>query len=104
MQPGGFLQQAMDRRRDRGPVAERHLQAMAIGQQLLGVPVGGAHHRLAGAVAIRKRAGGDLGGVEIGSEVDVGGTDGFDQLLIIHVAVDEDHVVFHPQALGQALQ
>jgi hypothetical protein len=78
VQPAGLIQQSVDRLGDRRPIAKGHQQAPTLRQQLLRVPIGGAHHRFARAVAVGQGAGGDLGGVEIGREIDISGTDVFD--------------------------
>ena len=85
-------------------IPERDQDAPAVGQQFLGVPVGRGHHRLARAEHIGQGAGGDLGLVEIGGEVDVRGADEILEVLQGHEAVEEDDVLLDPAVLGQPLQ
>ena len=82
MKTGGLTEQPIHGCRDGGSITERHEHTVPIGEELLGMPVGGAHHSLAGAIATGQGAGGDLGRIEIGSEVDISRTDVFNQLLV----------------------
>ena len=75
-----------------------------VGQQLLGVPVGRRDDGLAATERVGQRARGDLRGVQVGRDVDVGHADEFEQLVDLDEPVVEAHVLLDAQALGQPLQ
>jgi len=101
----GFVVQQVDhlfgqRRR----VAERNQHAALVGQHLFGVPVGGGDDRFARADGVGQRAGGDLAGVQVGCDVDVGRADELSQFLDANEAVVEDDLALDALLLGQPLQ
>ena len=104
IEPGLVGEQGTDFAGHRGGIAEGDEDTGPLCQQFGGVPVRGRDHRFAGPEAVRERARGDLGLVEVGSDVDIGRADVFAQFLVGHVAVDEADAIFHADAAGHALE
>ena len=76
----------------------------ALGQQLLGVPVGRRHHGRARAHGVGERAAGNLRLVGVGRDVDGRGRQVVHQLSLGHELVDEHQVAVHAQLQGQQLK
>ena len=87
-----------------GRVTERHQHSPPVGQQLLGVPVRRGDDALAATKCIGQGPRGDLRGVEIRRDVDVGHADEFEQFVDLDEAVVEAYVGLDTQGLGQPLQ
>ena len=95
--PDRVGEQARDRARKCGAVAERDDHAMAIGQDFVGVDIGGGDHRLAHRDGIGQRARRDLRRIDIGRDVEVGGLEIIEQVVFLDKGVDELDVVGDPQ-------
>ena len=89
--------------RDGRRIVEGHQNTATVIQQLLGVPVRRGDSRLAGAHGVGQGTRCDLGLVDVGGDVDVGGPQEFDQLLIAHEAIVEYHARLHAAIVGQPL-
>jgi len=101
---GFVVQQVNHLLGQRRRVAERHHYAPLVGQHLFGVPIRSGDDRLARADGIGQRAGGDLAGVQVGSNVDVGRADELGQFFDADKAIVEDDLALDALLLGQPLQ
>ena len=73
-------------------------------QQFLGMPVGCGNDCLARAETVGKRAARDLRLVQIRRDINVGRAEKLQQLVLVHEAVEKDHVLFDAILLGKALE
>ncbi len=89
---------------DRVGIRERHQHTAALVEQFLGVPVRRGDHRLACPHAVRERAGDDLRATQVRREVQVRRPDAFDEFLLAHETVYEDHVRIDAAALRTPLE
>ncbi len=85
-------------------IFEGNQHAPPVGQQLFGVPVRRRDDGLAAAERVGQRARGDLRGVEVGRDVNVGHADEFDQLVDLDEPVEKADVLLDAQVLGQPLE
>lgn len=100
----GIVEISADAIGDRGRIAERHESAAVIGEQFGGVPVRRGDNRFAGTKHIGEGAGGDLRFVEIGGEIDVGGTDELGEIIERNETVVEDYVLFDATFFGESFE
>ncbi len=85
-------------------IGERDENSAVFGQQLGCCPVGRRDDCLARPDGEGQRAAGQLLAVEIGRDVDVGGTEKVVQLLVIDESIMENHVVLKIKVLDGLLQ
>ncbi len=97
-------EQMVDLAREGRAVAEIHQHAMAIGQDLGRMNIGGGDHRLADADRIGQRARSDLRRIDIGRGVDIGCLEIGDQFVMFEKRIDELDMVGDAALLGQCLE
>ena len=68
------------------------------------MPIGGGNDRLARTETISQRPARDLSLVQIRSDIDVRRTEKFQQLILVHEAIEKDHVLLDTILFGEAFE
>ena len=100
----GVIEDRVDRLRDALRRPEVDQDAPVLRERLLRVQVRRRDHRLARAQRVGQRAARDLVRVEVGRHVDVGGEQVLDDVLLVEVLVDEEHLVAETELVDELLQ